>query len=179
MAAPSLPLRRDLAELDSRMRKELDGFWRDLERAASVAMLFDVLPGLVDEYGASAAVFAADWYDQLRAEREVPRRFEAIPADIADSGVPALVGWAVATATDDSAFRELILGGAQRRVANFSRLTVSGSSIADPSARGWMRVGVGECEFCRVLIGRGAVYSEATADFESHDHCHCQAEPAF
>jgi hypothetical protein len=30
-----------------------------------------------------------------------------------------------------------------------------------------------------MLIGRGAVYSEATADFQSHDHCNCQAEPAW
>ena len=53
------------------------------------------------------------------------------------------------------------------------------SSTTDPKARGWQRVGVGECDFCSMLIGRGAVYSEATADFLSHDHCHCYAEPAF
>lgn len=179
VAAPSLLLRRDLAHLDGQMRKELDGFWRDLEQAASVTMLNDVLPGLVDEYGAAAAVLAADWYDELRTRRDVPRRFEAIPADVPDTGVPALVGWAATEAADDSTFKTLILGGAQRRVANFSRLTVTGSSIADPSARGWMRVGAGECDFCRMLIGRGAVYTEATADFESHDHCKCQAEPEF
>lgn len=179
MAAPSLLLRRDLADLQEQFDKELDGFWRGLTLSSAVTMLNDVLPGLVDEYGAAAATLAADWYDELRAEREVRRRFEAIPADIADTGVPALVGWAATEATDDSAFRALVLGGAQRRVSNFSRLTVTGSSVADPSARGWMRVGAGECEFCRMLIGRGAVYSEATADFESHDHCKCQAEPEF
>jgi hypothetical protein len=30
-----------------------------------------------------------------------------------------------------------------------------------------------------MLIGRGAVYSEAGADFASHDHCNCSAVPAF
>jgi hypothetical protein len=30
-----------------------------------------------------------------------------------------------------------------------------------------------------MLIGRGAVYSEATADFAAHDHCKCSAVPAF
>jgi hypothetical protein len=30
-----------------------------------------------------------------------------------------------------------------------------------------------------MLIGRGAVYTEASVDFEAHDHCHCGAEPAW
>lgn len=179
MATPSLLLRRDLQALDRQMRAELDGFWRTLSLSASIEMLNDVLPGLVDEYGAAAAVLAADWYDDLRAERAVPRRFEAIPADIANTGTSALVGWAAAEAVDDTAFKSLVLGGAQRRVANFSRLTVTSSSVADPSALGWRRTGLGRCDFCRMLIGRGAVYREATADFAAHDNCSCGAEPEF
>jgi hypothetical protein len=54
-----------------------------------------------------------------------------------------------------------------------------GSSIADPKARGWMRVGSGRCDFCRMLIGRGAVYTESTVDFHAHDHCGCGATPAW
>jgi hypothetical protein len=30
-----------------------------------------------------------------------------------------------------------------------------------------------------MLIARGAVYTEVTADFASHDHCNCSAVPAF
>jgi hypothetical protein len=30
-----------------------------------------------------------------------------------------------------------------------------------------------------MLIGRGAVYSEAGVDFAAHDHCGCQAAPAW
>jgi hypothetical protein len=161
------------------MQGELNAFWKALSLASAVTMLNDVLPGLVDEYGAAASALAADWYNDLRAQRNAQRRFEAIPADIAETGTGALVGWAAAEANDDAAFKTLILGGSQRRVANFSRLTVTTASIADPGARGWMRVGAGECDFCRMLIGRGAVYSEATADFASHDHCQCQAEPEF
>jgi hypothetical protein len=162
------------------MRAELDGFWKGMSLASAATMLNDVLPGLIDEYGAAAATLAADWYNELRAQREVKRRFEAVPADIANTGVGALVGWAADTATDDAAFTALILGGAQRRVSNFSRLTVTTSSVADPGARGWRRVGDGSsCDFCSMLLGRGAVYTEATADFASHDHCHCQAEPEF
>lgn len=35
------------------------------------------------------------------------------------------------------------------------------------------------CAFCAMLAGRGPVYSEETAYFESHKHCGCTAEPVF
>jgi hypothetical protein len=159
---------------------DLAALWRDVETALAVeAALRDVLPGLVDTYGAAAATIAADWYDDLRDEREIPGHFTAVPADIAETGTQALVGWALTEATDLTAFKTLIEGGTQRRIANFARQTVMGSSVADPQARGWQRTGVGECDFCRMLIGRGAVYTEATADFQSHDHCNCGSEPAW
>lgn len=44
----------------------------------------------------------------------------------------------------------------------------------------WARVSSGNgCDFCEMLADRGAVYSEDTADFETHDHCSCSAEPEF
>lgn len=74
----------------------------------------------------------------------------------------------------------LIGGGLQRTIANQHRGTVTASSIADPKARGWRRVGSGvSCDFCQMLLGRGAVYIEETADFATHDHCNCSAEPDF
>jgi len=70
-------------------------------------------------------------------------------------------------------------GAATRLILDAGRDTVRMSSIADPRIAGWKRVGVGRCEFCRMLLGRGAVYSEATAYFQSHDHCTCSAEPEY
>ncbi len=71
-------------------------------------------------------------------------------------------------------------GGLQLVVGNAYRETIMGSSIQDPQARGWQRVADGRaCGFCLMLEGRGSVYSESTADFASHDHCGCSAEPAF
>lgn len=180
MATAALLLRRELVKLDGDMQDDLAKLWRSIETAdAAAKILHDVLPGLIDAYGTGAAAMAADWYDDLRDELEVPRRFTAIPGDISDTGTHALIGWALTEASTDDGFKSLILGGSQRRVANFARLTVTGSSIADPSARGWQRTGVGECDFCSMLLGRGAVYSEATADFEAHDSCHCGAEPVW
>lgn len=70
-------------------------------------------------------------------------------------------------------------GAATRLILDAGRDTVRMSSIADPRVAGWKRVGVGRCDFCRMLLGRGAVYTEATAYFQSHDHCTCSAEPEY
>lgn len=71
-------------------------------------------------------------------------------------------------------------GAATRLVLDAGRTTILQSVVADDRARGWRRVTSGRaCEFCSMLAGRDAVYTEATADFASHDHCSCSAEPAF
>ena len=172
-------LRRSVSVLSGELGTDLSVLWRRIERAADAGTaLHDILPALIEQYGAAAATLAAGWYDDLRAKREIGGRFAATPAEIPDVGAHALVGWALDTATDYPNFQTLILGGAQRRIANFSRLTVMQSSIRDPKAAGWMRVGDGHsCEFCSMLLGRGAVYTEASADFPAHDHCGCSAEP--
>lgn len=177
----TLTLRKGVARLSGLAAADLAVLWRGSESIDSlVEPLSDTLPGLVDGYGVAAAAYAADWYDELRDERSVRGRFTAVPADIPEAGAQALLGWALSTATDLTAFQTLIEGGTQRRIANFARLTVSGSSVADPQARGWKRVGDGSsCSFCSMLLSRGAVYTEATADFHAHDHCGCSAEPAW
>lgn len=176
----SLELRRDLAGLTRLAGRNLDALWRELgEDVRSGDALHDLLPELVEKFGAAAATVTADWYDDLRDERLIRGAFTAIPADIPDSHTDSLIGWAGRTASDEAAFRMKVLGGTTRRILNFSRQTVMGSSVADPRAKGWQRIGVGECDFCQMLLSRGAVYTEATADFEAHDHCHCSAEPAW
>jgi hypothetical protein len=67
-----------------------------------------------------------------------------------------------------------------RHALNGGRELVREASLADARARGWARVTSGKaCKFCSMLAGRGAVYSEETVDFQAHDGCHCQAEPAY
>ena len=175
-----LDLRDGVRDLSGFASRDLDALWRDVgDAAAASTALNDVLPGLIDTYGTAAAALAADWYDEHRDKLGIGGSFRAFPADIPDAGASALIGWALDKAQSVDAFQSLILGGTQRRIANFSRQTISGSSVADPRATGWQRVGNGECPFCALLIGRGAVYSEASADFASHDHCNCSAVPAF
>ena len=182
MALPGNDLREAVIGLTNRAQLDLANLWRSVSDATEAQIaLNDILPGLVDTYGAAAAALAADWYDELRDKVGVRGSFTAIPADIADTGTPALVGWAATKATDLSTFAALVDGGVQRRIANFSRATVMQSSIADPGAHGWQRIGAGQCRsgFCDMLIARGAVYSEGTADFAAHDHCKCSAIPAW
>lgn len=70
-------------------------------------------------------------------------------------------------------------GAATRLVLDAGRDTIRATAVADPRTAGWQRVTSGGCDFCTMLAGRGAVYSEATADFASHDHCACSAEPVY
>lgn len=71
-------------------------------------------------------------------------------------------------------------GAVARLVLNAGRETLTESLSRDGRAAGYRRVlGGGGCDFCQMLAGRGGVYSAETADFESHDHCGCTAEPVF
>lgn len=174
-------LRAAIATLTLRADRDLAAMWSRVNDAAMAGeALRDILPDLIETYGVAAAALAADWYDDQRDKAGVGGSFRALPAQIDDLGTVALIGWASTTALDLTSMRALIAGGTQRRIANFSRLTVTASAIADPRADGWQRVGDGSsCAFCSMLIGRGSVYTEAGADFASHDKCGCSAAPAF
>jgi hypothetical protein len=177
--------RADLAELARLAEGDLSVLFRDVSDASRVkTSLVDMLPQLVTMYGSAAASLGADWYDELRAQAEVRGRFQAIVAELPDVGrTAALAGWSVGplfgAAPDAPAALSMASGGLQRIIFNADRETVAGSAIADPKARGWQREGVGECDFCAMLIGRGAVYSEASVQFDSHDRCRCIGVPVF
>ena len=174
-------LRADTATLVRLADADLSRLWRLVASGASAEVaLRDILPAIVTEYGAAGAAVAAEWYDQQREKAGASGRFQALPVGADDRGAQSLIGWALTTATDDNSLATLIAGGVQRRIADHARYTIARNSIEDKAARGWRRTGSGSsCSFCSLLLGRGAVYTEATADFSSHDHCNCGAEPAF
>lgn len=174
-----MALRAETARLVTLADRDLSRLWRLVSDGASAEVaLRDLLPAIVQQYGAAGAAMASEWYDDAREKAGVGGSFSSIPLDAEDRGAQALVGWALRTATDDASLQTLILGGVQRRIADHVRGTLTGSSVADPGARGWRRVGDGSsCSFCSMLLGRGFVYVEATASFQSHDNCGCSAEP--
>ena len=126
----SAQLRSDVAALATLAERDLAPLWAAVEDALRAeTALRDVLPALIDTYGAGAATIAADWYDDLRDSRGIRGRFTAEPADVPETGSQALVGWALAEANDYPSFQTLILGGTQRRIANFA-MFVSNSAGA-------------------------------------------------
>lgn len=175
-------LRSETDQLVRLADRDLSRLWRLIANgAAADEALHDLLPAIVREYGAVGGALAAEWYDQQREKVGARGRFVAVPVEADDRGAHALVGWALTEATDDASLRSLILGGTQRRLADHVRYTVTNNAVADSAAKGWQRVGNGGCTsgFCDMLIARGAVYTEATADFASHDNCKCSATPAW
>lgn len=174
-------LRSETGQLVRLADRDLAALWRLVANGASAnEALHDLLPSIVTQYGAAGAAMAAEWYDQQREKVGAKGRFTALPISAKDRGADSLVSWALSTATDDGSLRTLIAGGVQRRIVDHTRYTVASNSIHDRAARGWMRVGDGHsCEFCSMLLGRGAVYTESSADFQSHDHCGCSAAPAW
>lgn len=183
MATPA-ELAVAITDLAALADNDLNALWRQVSTAVEAReALLDVLPSLVDTYSLASATISADWYDDLRDAVEVRGRFAAFPVEPERTGADVLARWGVgplfAEEPDWNRARTLVKGGMQLRIANASRYTVAGSSVADPAADGWQREGVGSCGFCAMLIGRGAVYTEATVDFGAHDHCRCSAVPAW
>lgn len=186
MADPSTlasDLRLGVAELSNLAASDLTILWEQIDQPGQARdALMDTLPALVEVYGAGAAALAAEWYDDERARVGARGAFRAIPADLGAAGAFSLTAWATSTAVDTASLQVIVEGGLQRRIANYARETVMTSSVRDPAARGWQRVGAGECSsgFCDMLIGRGAVYrTERSATFGAHDHCKCSAVPAW
>ena len=177
--------RRDLRQLTNLAENDLRVIFGSLGSAEEARdVLIETLPRLVNMYGSAAATLGADFYDDLRDAAGARGRFRAIPADLPDRGrSESLARWGVSPLfgpePDFATALTKVSGGLQMIVANADRQTVQRSSIADRRARGWARAGSGRCEFCQMLISRGAVYTEATAHFETHDHCGCVAVPEF
>lgn len=171
-------LRAENAKIVNLADRDLSKLWQLIAQGASAEVaLRDLLPAIIREYGALGATVAAEWYDSLREKAGAAGRFAAVPIEANDRGAQALVGWALTTATDDAGLKGLILGGVQRRIADHGRLTVTSSSAIDPHARGWVRVGHGECDWCQQYLD-GEVRTVAY-DFPAHDNCRCEATPTW
>lgn len=174
--------RSDLDELVRLAHIDLAALWRHVSDAiVARKLLAGILPDLTAVYGSAAGTLAADWYDELRDQRRITGRFSALVADVPPvAQTEAVAGWAVtslfSSEPDFDGALSAAQGGLQRLIANVGRDTITGSSIADPKARGWQRSTAGGCDFCQSLDGR--IYSE-NGDFPAHDHCRCAAFPVF
>lgn len=151
--------------------------WQSLQSPGDVATALEDTSGL---YGLAAGTLAADWYEELRDAAEVRGRLIVEPAKLPSGGLFRSIADTLATTGTPETALTRAQGELQRVVANAHRDTVTQLAGADRYATGWRRVGDGaNCDFCRMLIGRGAVYKQSTARFASHQHCNCMAAPAF
>lgn len=165
--------------------RDLTKFWSyvDLTQPAVARnALLQYVPLLVQRYGDMAATVSADWYDEMRVKASVGGRFAAIRADVvgADAVAKEVRYAAGALFTDTpTGTLETLKGATARYVLQAGRDTIVESTKRDPKSSGWYRVSGGGCDFCNMLADRGAVYSQRSVDFASHDHCRCSAAPSW
>lgn len=198
--------RQALAQLVALAQRDLAAFWVAAEALPVEALrvaLAEILPGIGLTYGDAAAALGAEWFETAREASGAPGSFAPVLAEQPDQGrwaslanwatepmlrpdqrPNAMLSWAARPSLKPKDVRATTLtrldGGLQRSIAAQHRETIMRSSIADPAAKGWRRVGVGDsCDFCSMLLSRGAVYTEASVRFRSHDHCNCAAAPAW
>lgn len=167
-------------------RGDFADFWAALDvlQPVEVREAIEVfLPELVQTYGATAAVLAADFYDELRDVPASASRFSAVVTE------PVPVEQAAATARwgIDPLFQaepeplkafSAISGGVQRLVLQPGRDTIVESAYRDSVRTSFARVPTGSesCAFCLTMASRGAVYgSRASAGdmnkFHDNDDC--------
>lgn len=195
-AGAALSIRHRQAQLALRSQALRDftrlwPLWRGDERSFQ-ALVAATIP-LVNAHRKTSSSVASAYYESFRRIEGVkgsptPRHAEPADRDALTSSlyVTGAVGVrkAIAAGFSPQAAMQTALtrtsGAVTRNVLNAGRETILGSGIADKQAQGWIRMTSGNpCAFCALLAGRGAVYSEGPADFSSHDHCSCFAEPAY
>lgn len=180
--------RLDLLQLDSLARSEVNTLFRTMRgrpHRELMTALRDVIPAIGDDYFMMASSLGADYYDTVRLAAGARGSFSPLLADLPTAGRwDSLVNWSMQGTLEGTRDLEnaikLLNGGLTRTVKDGHRETVKRSAATDGAAQGWARFGNGDtCTFCRMLIGRGAVYSDTSAKFGAHDNCSCVAGPSF
>jgi hypothetical protein len=144
---------------------------RDRERSMGLATSYVRAFRLVEGVPGQATIALAD-----------PLPDEQLAASLHATSVAAVkrskgIGMAERAALENAFV--MASGSVSRLVLNAGRQTVMRSVIRDLRGKGWERVTSGGCSFCRMLAGRGSVYTEESADFNAHDHCACSAQPVY
>jgi hypothetical protein len=173
--------RSALQDVNALLQRVLRSFWAGVDPEKAIAArndLEDFLPDVLVDYHQAAAAVAADWYDLNRTGRG---KFDAImPEPPEPERAEILARWAVsplfsAQPDSDAALSKLGMAS-QRLVLDGARDTIMVSSVKDPSKPGWIRIGTGDCDFCKERLGQRTTTSTI---FDSHDGCGCGAVPGF
>lgn len=205
-AGPAAPqkYRAVQALLAARMAQQVLRVWRDLMNPAKVdaswpAVRAALVP-IVERAREQSAVLAGTAYTDARNEAGVDGEFDPegplplmlrrLEAALDVTG-PVEFKKAIAAgrtpqqAMDAAAVR--MVGSTQYLALEGGRQVMERSIDADERATGWARVTDGDpCAWCAMLASRGPVYKTAKTAGDPrqggnsyHDHCACQAWPAF
>lgn len=148
------------------------------------------IAALVHRFAPASATLAVQFYRDQRRAVGITTPYTPRPSDppplqqIGKTVSWAIRGlWTVQPQTEQQAVtaaRKRLAGAVDKLVLDVGRNTIIDNVAADKHAKAWARVPEpGACYFCALLATRGAVYTEQSADFKTHDHCRCQPEPVF
>lgn len=205
MAGKAQAYRRVQALLVARMARQVLRVWRDLMNPAKVdeswpAVRAALMP-IVEQAREQSAVLARAAYMEARQDAGVPEDGFApsgplrLAIDRLESALdvtgPVEFKKAIAAgktpqqAMDAAAVR--MVGSTQYLALEGGRSVMNQSIEDDERATGWSRVTDNDpCAWCAMLASRGPVYKTAKTAGDPrqggnsyHDHCGCQAWPAF
>ncbi|VEI13224.1 Uncharacterised protein [Trueperella bialowiezensis] len=168
--------------MEEALLADLDRLWDQIkgwDRVAVENALVELLPGIVDAYGAAYAEVAALWFEQLVGSSPVvgsPDRREAVTRSVRYALRPYLEGAALGVV--QSRVASVVL----RHARQAGRDVIDDSVRATPGVRYARRLtGTENCDFCVILASRGPVYgTELDAGGwgnRYHDDCDCEPVP--
>lgn len=184
-AATVAEFRQNNRDLVSLAQQDLTDFWSALSLEGNPIVVRDNLleffPELVQAYGDTAAVLAADFYDAIRNAPPSAASFRAGMSATPDaSQAESVARWGLGplfTQNDPAQALLDLLGATQRLVLQAGRSTIIDSASADPVRTGFARIPVGKtCPFCTMVASRGFVYATARSAGQSnewHNDCDC------
>ncbi|MGV4377941.1 VG15 protein [Trueperella pyogenes] len=170
------------AKIERALLDELDQMWeliKGWDRLALDNALVELLPGLVDKYGAAYAEVAAQWFETLIGQDAILGKSFQV-AQIQRSVRWALKPYLEGAALD--AVKGQVAASLVRHAMQAGRDTIDASVRATKGVL-YARVlsGLETCDFCTILASRGPVYGTArdAGDVGNryHDRCDCQAVP--
>lgn len=159
-----------LRQVNSFAQADLRALWAHAESLPDVdffAYIRDGFPSVADPYHAVAGGLAASWF-----EESAPTITAAVADPIPLERLTKSAEWALGAFGSEGLDR--LAGTLQRAVFDGARDTTL-LNVKNTKSRWARETSGGGCDFCEMLAGRGAVYYSDTADFESHDNCHCMA----
>ena len=113
-------LATDTARLVRLADRDLSRLWQLVANGASADVaLRDLLPAIIEQYGAAGAAMAAEWYDDQREKAGVGGRFTAIPTPAPTTSASRILVWSFIPVPvlpiDSAIYSSNWIGGRPRR----------------------------------------------------------------